>query len=143
MPISTDDIINPHIFQIALAIVAGLFGAVLGSTHPIASILVCAFAGALSSGAIIVYCIATLPNYLFGEREIIVACGGGAIIFAVLTLLCVKFVTIVASSIVGSAMIMASIDFFMHGSETLSWVSIIIHRILFSRVDYHMTCFLI
>lgn len=107
---------------------AGLFGAVLGSTHPIASVLVCAFAGAITSGTIIVFCIATLPNYLFGEREVLVAVGGGAIIFTVLTLLCVKFVTIVATSIVGSVMIMAAIDFFMHGSETVAWVSLICDR---------------
>lgn len=46
--------------------VAGLFGAVLGSTHPIASVLVCAFAGAITSGSIITFCIATLPNHIFG-----------------------------------------------------------------------------
>lgn len=51
---------------IALAMVAGLFGAVLGSTHPIASLLVCAFAGAITSGSIITFCIATLPNHIFG-----------------------------------------------------------------------------
>lgn len=51
---------------IALAMVAGLFGAVLGSTHPIASILVCGFAGAITSGSIITFCIATLPNHVFG-----------------------------------------------------------------------------
>lgn len=62
---------------------------------------------------------------MFGEREIAVAVGGGAIIFAVLTLICVKFVTVVATSIVGSAMIIAAIDFFMHGSDTMSWVSMI------------------
>lgn len=55
-------------------------------------------------------------------REIAVAVGGGAIVFAVTTLLCVKFVTIVASSIVGSTMIMSAIDFFMHGSDTIQWV---------------------
>lgn len=46
--------------------VAGLFGAVLGSTHPIAAVLVCAFAGAITSGSIITFCIATLPNHVFG-----------------------------------------------------------------------------
>lgn len=51
------------------------------------------------------------------------AVGGGAIIFAVLTILCAKLTTIVSSSIVGSAMIIASVDFFMHGSQTLLWVS--------------------
>ena len=51
------------------------------------------------------------------------AMGGGAIIFAVLTLLCAKFITIVSSSIVGTAMIVASIDFFMHGLKTVVWVS--------------------
>lgn len=62
-------------------------------------------------------------EYIFQEKEFYVAVGGGAIIFAVLTLLCAKFITIVSSSIVGSAMIIASIDFFMHGSQTLQWVS--------------------
>lgn len=56
-------------------------------------------------------------------REIVVAVGGGAIIFAVTTLLCVKFITIVSSSIVGSTMIITAIDFFMHGSDTVLWVS--------------------
>lgn len=51
---------------IALAMIAGLFGAVLGSTHPIAAVLVCAFAGAITSGSIIAFCIATLPNHVFG-----------------------------------------------------------------------------
>lgn len=46
--------------------VTGLFGAVLGSTHPVAAVLVCAFAGALTSGSIITFCIATLPNHIFG-----------------------------------------------------------------------------
>lgn len=109
-------------FNIALAIVTGLFGAVLGSTHPIAAVLVCACAGAITSGSIITFCVATLPNHLFGIREIAVAVGGGAIIFAVMTLLCVKFITIVSSSIVGSTMMMAAVDFFMHGSSTLLWV---------------------
>lgn len=52
--------------NLALAMVAGLFGAVLGSTHPIASVLVCAFAGAITSGSIITFCVATLPNHVFG-----------------------------------------------------------------------------
>lgn len=46
--------------------IAGLFGAVLGSTHPIAAVLVCAFAGAITSGSIITFCVATLPNHVFG-----------------------------------------------------------------------------
>lgn len=46
--------------------IAGLFGAILGSTHPIAAVLVCAFAGAITSGSIIAFCIATLPHYIFG-----------------------------------------------------------------------------
>lgn len=50
------------------------------------------------------------------------AMGGGAIIFAVLTLLCAKLITIISSSIVGSAMIVSSIDFFMHGLKTINWV---------------------
>lgn len=53
----------------------------------------------------------------------LVAMGGGAVIFAVLTLLGAKAVTIVASSIVGTAMIVASVDFFMHGLKTFAWVS--------------------
>lgn len=53
-------------WSIALAMVAGLFGAVLGSTHPIAAVLVCGFAGAITSGSIITFCIATLPNHVFG-----------------------------------------------------------------------------
>lgn len=57
-------------------------------------------------------------------QEVSVAVGGGAIVFAVTTLLCIKFVTIVASSIVGSAMIIAAVDHFMHGSNTLDWVKL-------------------
>lgn len=63
--------VNDWIFlidEIALAMIAGLFGAVLGSTHPIAAVLVCAFAGAITSGSIIAFCIATLPNHVFGVR---------------------------------------------------------------------------
>lgn len=55
-------------------------------------------------------------------QEITVAVGGGAIIFAVTTLLCVKFMTIVATSIVGSTMIISAVDFFMHGTKTIEWV---------------------
>lgn len=57
------------------------------------------------------------------EREVLVAMGGGAVIFAVLTLLGAKAVTIVSSSIVGTAMMVASVDFFMHGLKTFAWVS--------------------
>lgn len=46
--------------------IAGLFGAIIGSTHPIAAVLVCAFAGAITSGAIITFFIANLPNHVFG-----------------------------------------------------------------------------
>lgn len=53
----------------------------------------------------------------------LVAMGGGAIIFAVLTLLSAKMVTILSSSIVGTAMIAASVDFFMHGLKTFVWVT--------------------
>lgn len=56
-------------------------------------------------------------------QEIVVAVGGGAVVFAVTTLLCVKFVTIIASSIVGSTMIMLAVDFFMHRSDTVKWVN--------------------
>lgn len=39
-----------------------------------------------------------------------------------MTLCCAKLITIVASSIVGSAMIVCSIDFFMHGLDTVNWI---------------------
>lgn len=55
---------------LALAVIAGLFGAVLGSTYPVASVLVSAFAGGLTSAAIIAFCIATLPHYIFGVIEL-------------------------------------------------------------------------
>ncbi|KXJ82394.1 hypothetical protein RP20_CCG013878 [Aedes albopictus] len=106
----------------ALAVVAGLFGAILGSTHPISSILIGASAGALVAGAIIASCIATLPHYIFGENELFVSVVGGAIICAIIALFCPKFMSIIASSILGSAMILCSIDFFMHGLNTLDWV---------------------
>lgn len=48
---------------------------------------------------------------------------GGAVICSVLTLCCVKYVTILTSSIVGTAMILGAIDFFMHDLETFNWVS--------------------
>lgn len=48
---------------------------------------------------------------------------GGAVICSVLTLCCVKYVTILTSSIVGTAMILSAIDFFTHGLETINWVS--------------------
>lgn len=50
----------------ALAIVAGLLGAVLGSTYPVASVLISAFAGALLSGAAMAVCVATMPDNEFG-----------------------------------------------------------------------------
>ncbi|XP_017034614.1 transmembrane protein 198 [Drosophila kikkawai] len=106
----------------ALAIVAGLLGAVLGSTYPVASVLISAFAGALLSGAAMAVCVATMPDNEFGYREIYVAVVGGAVICSVLTLCCVKYVTILTSSIVGTAMILGAIDFFMHGLETISWI---------------------
>lgn len=132
----------------ALAIVAGLLGAIIGSTYPVASVLISAFAGALIAGAAMAVCVATMPDNEFGVsvltdeleefelntfttfafklqyREIYVAVVGGAVICAVLTLCCVKYVTILTSSIVGSAMIIASIDFFMHSLDTINWVSI-------------------
>lgn len=52
--------------QIVLVMIAGLFGAIIGSTHPIAAVLVCAFAGAITSGSIITFFIANLPNHVFG-----------------------------------------------------------------------------
>ncbi|KAH8273343.1 hypothetical protein KR018_005201 [Drosophila ironensis] len=130
----------------ALAIVAGLLGAVLGSTYPVASVLISAFAGALLSGAAMAICVATMPDNEFGVslrpqllklsalmtqifhlfpeqyREIYVAVVGGAVICSVLTLCCVKYVTILTSSIVGTAMIIGAIDFFMHGLETINWI---------------------
>ncbi|XP_050091983.1 transmembrane protein 198 [Anopheles aquasalis] len=106
----------------ALAVVAGLFGAVLGSTHPISSTLIGASAGALVAGATIAACIATLPHYIFGENELFVSVIGGAIICAIVALFCPKFMSIIASSIIGSAMILCSIDFFMHGLNTLDWI---------------------
>ncbi|KAG4065123.1 hypothetical protein HA402_007520 [Bradysia odoriphaga] len=105
----------------ALAVVAGLLGAVLGSAHPIAAALVSAIAGALIAGVAMAICIVTMPDHVFGEREVLVSMGGGAVIFAVLTLLCAKLITIVSSSIVGSAMIISSVDFFMHGLKTVTW----------------------
>uniref|UniRef100_A0A034V3W9 Transmembrane protein 198 n=1 Tax=Bactrocera dorsalis TaxID=27457 RepID=A0A034V3W9_BACDO len=50
----------------ALAIVAGLLGAVIGSTYPVASILISAFAGALVAGAAMAVCVATMPDNDFG-----------------------------------------------------------------------------
>lgn len=54
----------------ALAVVAGLLGAVLGSAHPIAAALVSAFAGALIASAAMATCIATMPLYDFGVRSL-------------------------------------------------------------------------
>ncbi|XP_058831490.1 transmembrane protein 198-like [Topomyia yanbarensis] len=107
----------------ALAVVAGLVGAILGSTHPISSTLIGASAGALVAGAIIAACIATLPHYIFGENELFVSVVGGAIICAIISLFSPKLMSIIASSILGSAMILCSIDFFMHGLNTLDWIS--------------------
>ncbi|XP_062555701.1 transmembrane protein 198 isoform X2 [Armigeres subalbatus] len=108
--------------NLAAPVVAGLFGAILGSTHPISSILIGASAGALVAGATIASCIATLPHYIFGENELFVSVVGGAIICAIIALFCPKFMSIIASSILGSAMILCSIDFFMHGLNTLEWI---------------------
>lgn len=58
------------------------------------------------------------PQY----REIYVAVVGGAVICSVLTLCCVKYVTILTSSIVGTAMVIGAIDFFMHSLETINWI---------------------
>ncbi|XP_067636761.1 transmembrane protein 198 [Eurosta solidaginis] len=106
----------------ALAIVAGLFGAVIGSTYPVASILISATAGALVAGAAMAVCVATMPENEFGYREIYVAIAGGAFICSVLTLCSLKYVTILTSSIVGSTMIIASVDFFMHSLDTIKWI---------------------
>lgn len=106
----------------ALAIVTGLLGAIMGSAHPIAAALIGAFSGALVAAASMVLCIANIPEQEFGEQEVLVAVGGGAIIFAIMTLCCGKVVTIIASSIVGSAMILWSTDYFMHDTKTIEWV---------------------
>lgn len=107
---------------LAIAVVAGLFGAVLGSTHPIASALVSGMAGAIVSAVTMAFCVVSFPNREFGEKEIVVALIGGAIIFAVLTLCCTKLVTILTSSIVGATMIILAVDFFIHDLGTLKWV---------------------
>ncbi|XP_059621094.1 transmembrane protein 198 [Phlebotomus argentipes] len=106
----------------ALAVAAGLCGAMLGSTHPVASALVSAIAGAIIAGATMVLCIATMPDHEFGEREIVVAVSGGAVIFAVMTLCCAKLITIVSSSVIGSTMVLLSVDFFLHSLETVKWI---------------------
>lgn len=106
-----------------IAVIAGLVGAVLGSTHPIASALVSGYAGAIVSSVVMAFCVVSLPNHEFGEREIVVAICGGAVIFAVLTLCCTKIVTICTTTIVGATMIILSVDFFMHDLSTLKWVS--------------------
>lgn len=126
----------------ALAIVTGLFGAILGSAHPIASALVGAFCGALLAAASMAACIVGFPDQVFGRQEVIVAVGGGAIIFAVMTLCCGKIVTIIASSIVGSAMILCSIDFFMHGLETIDWVTYIVLQYKKKNFNYLFYSFL-
>lgn len=78
--------IRRHLNISALAVVAGLLGAVLGSTHPIASALVSGFAGAIVSAVTMAFCVISFPHHEFGEREIVVAICGGAVICAVLTL---------------------------------------------------------
>ena len=75
------------------------------------------------SAVVIAFCVVSLPHHVFGEREVVVAVVGGAIIFAVLTLCCTKLVTITTSSIVGATMIVLAADFFMHDLGTLKWVS--------------------
>jgi hypothetical protein len=58
---------NIYLFSVeALAVVSGLFGAVLGSAHPIASALIGASAGGLLAGASMVVAIATIPDRHFG-----------------------------------------------------------------------------
>lgn len=76
----------------------------------------------------------------FQEREVLVSMGGGAVIFAVLTLLCAKLITIVSSSIVGSAMIVSSIDFFMHGLKTVTWVGVKSDFHVMIRVNVEINC---
>lgn len=112
---------TPYLLAV-IAVIAGLVGAVMGSTHPIASALVSAFAGAIVSSVVMAFCVVSLPHHEFGEKEIVVAICGGAVIFAVLTLSCTKMVTIVTSSIVGATMIILAVDFFMHDLATLKWV---------------------
>lgn len=55
-------------FHVALAVVAGLLGAVLGSAHPIAAALVSAIAGALIAGVTMAICIVTMPDHVFAVR---------------------------------------------------------------------------
>lgn len=50
----------------AIAVVSGLFGAILGSFLSIAAALVSALSGALISGTVMAICIATLTQYDFG-----------------------------------------------------------------------------
>jgi hypothetical protein len=57
---------------------------------------------------------------------VLVAIGGGAIICTIITVCCAKIMTILASSIVGSAMILCSIDFFMHELKTINWVILVV-----------------
>lgn len=50
----------------ALAVITGLFGAIIGSAHPIAAALVSAISGSIIAGTSIVICIATMPDHIFG-----------------------------------------------------------------------------
>lgn len=55
-----------RVIRVALAVVAGLLGAVLGSAHPIAAALVSAIAGAIIAGVTMAICIVTMPDHVFG-----------------------------------------------------------------------------
>ncbi|XP_013105885.1 transmembrane protein 198 [Stomoxys calcitrans] len=106
----------------ASSLVGGLVGAVLGSTYPVATFFISAFAGVILAGAAMAVCVATMPDNEFGQIEIAVALIGGAIICSVLTLCSAKYVTILTTSVVGSAMIICSVDFFLHGLQLTTWI---------------------
>lgn len=53
------------------SLVGGLIGAVLGSTYPIATFFISAFAGVIIAGAAMAVCVATMPENEFGVRKIL------------------------------------------------------------------------
>lgn len=50
----------------ASSLVGGLVGAVLGSTYPVATFFISAFAGVILAGAAMAVCVATMPDNEFG-----------------------------------------------------------------------------
>lgn len=48
------------------SLVGGLVGAVLGSTYPVATFFISAFAGVIIAGAAMAVCVATMPDNEFG-----------------------------------------------------------------------------